>query len=29
VCRPSEAAQWLARCPDPNLLLRLPALAAV
>lgn len=25
VCRPSEAAQWLARCPDPNLLLRLPA----
>ena len=26
VCRPSEAAQWLARCPDPNLLLRLPAL---
>ena len=27
VCRPSEAEQWLARCPDPNLLLRLPALA--
>jgi peptidoglycan LD-endopeptidase LytH len=28
VCKPSEAAQWLARCPDPNLLLRIPALAA-
>jgi peptidoglycan LD-endopeptidase LytH len=28
VCRPSEAEQWLARCPDPNLLLRIPALAA-
>ena len=27
VCRPSEAEQWLARCPDPNLLLRIPALA--
>jgi murein DD-endopeptidase MepM/ murein hydrolase activator NlpD len=27
VCAPSQAAQWLARCPDPNLLLRLPALA--
>lgn len=27
VCRPSEAGQWLARCPDPNLLLRIPALA--
>ena len=26
VCKPSEAAQWLARCPDPNLLLRLPVL---
>jgi murein DD-endopeptidase MepM/ murein hydrolase activator NlpD len=26
VCAPSEAAQWLARCPDPNLLLRFPAL---
>ncbi len=26
VCRPSEAARWLARCPDPNLLLRIPAL---
>lgn len=28
VCKPSEAEQWLARCPDPNLLLRMPALAA-
>lgn len=28
VCRPSEAEQWLSRCPDPNLLLRIPALAA-
>lgn len=28
VCKPSEAEQWLARCPDPNLLLRIPALAA-
>jgi peptidoglycan LD-endopeptidase LytH len=28
VCRPSEAEQWLWRCPDPNLLLRIPALAA-
>lgn len=27
VCRPSEAAQWLANCPDPNLLLRIKALA--
>ena len=27
VCRPSEAEQWLARCPDPNLLLRIPALS--
>jgi murein DD-endopeptidase MepM/ murein hydrolase activator NlpD len=27
VCAPSQASQWLARCPDPNLLLRLPALA--
>lgn len=27
VCKPSEAEQWLARCPDPNLLLRIPALA--
>lgn len=26
VCRPSEAAQWLALCPDPDLLLRIPAL---
>ncbi len=25
-CRPSEAAAWLANCPDPNLLLRIPAL---
>ena len=23
VCKPSEAEQWLARCPDPNLLLRI------
>jgi peptidoglycan LD-endopeptidase LytH len=28
VCRVSEAPQWLARCPDPNLLLRIEALAA-
>lgn len=28
VCRPSEAAHWLARCPDPDRLLRIPALAA-
>lgn len=27
VCRPSEAASWLANCPDPNLLLRIQALA--
>ena len=27
VARPSEAAQWLANCPDPNLLLRIKALA--
>ncbi len=27
VARPSEAAQWLANCPDPNLLLRIRALA--
>jgi murein DD-endopeptidase MepM/ murein hydrolase activator NlpD len=27
VCKPSEAEQWLERCPDPNLLLRIPALA--
>lgn len=27
VCKPSEAEQWLSRCPDPNLLLRIPALA--
>lgn len=27
VCRPSEAAQWLANCPDPNLLLRIRALS--
>lgn len=26
VCSPSEAAQWLANCPDPNLLLRIRAL---
>lgn len=26
VCRPSEAATWLANCPDPNLLLRIKAL---
>lgn len=26
VCRPSEKAQWLALCPDPNLLLRIRAL---
>lgn len=26
VCRPSEAAEWLANCPDPNLLLRIRAL---
>jgi murein DD-endopeptidase MepM/ murein hydrolase activator NlpD len=26
VCRVSEAARWLANCPDPNLLLRIPAL---
>lgn len=26
VCRPSEAAAWLANCPDPNLLLRIRAL---
>lgn len=26
VCRPSEAALWLANCPDPNLLLRIRAL---
>ncbi|MES2684173.1 MAG: peptidoglycan DD-metalloendopeptidase family protein [Pseudomonadota bacterium] len=25
-CRPSEAAGWLANCPDPNLLLRIRAL---
>ena len=27
VCRPSEAVTWLANCPDPNLLLRIQALA--
>lgn len=27
VARPSEAAEWLANCPDPNLLLRIRALA--
>ncbi len=27
VCRPSEAAAWLANCPDPNHLLRIRALA--
>ena len=27
VCRPSEAAQWLAGSPDPNLLLRIAALS--
>jgi murein DD-endopeptidase MepM/ murein hydrolase activator NlpD len=27
VARPSEAAPWLANCPDPNLLLRIRALA--
>lgn len=27
VCRPSEASVWLVRCPDPNGLLRIPALA--
>ena len=27
VARPSEAATWLANCPDPNLLLRIDALA--
>ena len=27
VCRPSEAARWLSRCPDPNGLLRIPALS--
>lgn len=27
VARPSEAASWLANCPDPNLLLRIGALA--
>lgn len=27
VARPSEAATWLANCPDPNLLLRIGALA--
>lgn len=26
VARPSEAAEWLANCPDPNLLLRIRAL---
>lgn len=26
-CRPSEAARWLGNCPDPNLLLRIAALA--
>jgi len=26
VARPSEAAEWLANCPDPNLLLRIKAL---
>ena len=26
VCRASERASWLARCPDPNLLLRIEAL---
>jgi len=26
VCRPQEAALWLASCPDPNLLLRIRAL---
>ena len=26
VARPSEAAQWLANCPDPNLLLRIRTL---
>ncbi|TJY61922.1 peptidase M23 [Sinimarinibacterium sp. CAU 1509] len=28
VCRPSERAQWLHRCPDPNHLLRIDALRA-
>ncbi len=28
VCRPSERAQWLDRCPDPNRLLRIGALQA-
>ncbi|HEX4871452.1 MAG TPA: peptidoglycan DD-metalloendopeptidase family protein [Nevskiaceae bacterium] len=28
VCKPSERAHWLAQCPDPNRLLRLPALEA-
>lgn len=27
VCKPSEAAHWLANCPDPNLLLRIAVLA--
>lgn len=27
VCKRSEAAAWLARCPDPNLLLRIAALS--
>ena len=26
IIRKSEAEQWLARCPDPNLLLRIPSL---
>ena len=29
VCKPSEAAQWLAGSPDPNLLLRIAALEAL
>ena len=24
VCKPAEAYEWLARCPDPNLLLKIP-----
>ncbi len=27
VCKPSEAAHWLANCPDPNFLLRIEALS--
>ncbi len=28
VCKPTEASIWLERCPNPNLLLRIPALEA-